>query len=334
MSDALLPVSNALRLILLLTLASCHWAIETPESPPVDDNVYRPKVKALSSPGLGEVRIRFDGEVNQRTSESPMSYELFDWENGTLVPFAVHLMPDYKTVQLFVTGITNHRHIGLTVSTVKDVSEVYTMTSASYDMAIDDSEVPQVSLELLGSTFLRLSFTEPITIKSNSFLVLDGLPATLSAVTYPLEGDSTTALVQLTNDLTLGTHQYEILSGKFQDYVGNSNQASTGSISLRPGTYHLPTLVAVNVLDLHRVRFIFSQAVIVSSDSFGYSATSHPKTASILARDVMRLNDWVIDATFGELDTDNAIYVVTNVTDYFLNTLDPNPTAKKATSVP
>ncbi|EGJ8650621.1 S-layer protein, partial [Salmonella enterica] len=220
----------------------------------------------VSADNLREVKVAFDGEVEEATATDETNYTI-DSDTGVDVTVkSASLSADKKVVTLTVEssvnkGFDNQKEYTLDVTNVRAAGKVITASDIAFTPV--DAALPVVqSAEALGNKAVKLTFSEPVvsTVNSNNFKI-DG-----AAVIGTTNVSGNTVILKLYTALSNAEHTINV-SG-VADYSGLVNTTTDHKFTVVEDTA-APTVANIVNATFESVTVQFSEPVDPATVSAG-----------------------------------------------------------------
>ncbi|WP_433922029.1 Ig-like domain-containing protein [Paenibacillus taichungensis] len=226
------------------------------------------KLQTVSADNLREVKVVFDGEVDEATATDESNYTI-DTDDGDAVNVkSAALSSDKKTVTLTVAnttnddkGFTNQKEYTIDVANVRAGSNVITASDVAFTPV--DAALPVANtVEALGNKAVKITFSEPVTsaVNSNNFKI-NG-----SAVVGTTDVSGNTVILKLYS--TLSTGEQTINVNGVADFSGLQSVSKDFKFNVVEDKT-APTVASVVSASFETVTLKFSEPVDPSTLSAG-----------------------------------------------------------------
>ncbi|MGE6668858.1 Ig-like domain-containing protein [Paenibacillus xylanexedens] len=225
------------------------------------------KLQTVSADNLREVKVAFDGEVDETTATDESNYTIENDGGGADVEVkSASLSSDKKTVTLTVesatdAGFTNQKEYTLDVANVRAGSKVITASDVAFTPV--DAALPVANtVEALGNKAVKITFSEPVksSVNANNFKI-DG-----SAVVGTTDVSGNTVILKLYSTQSTGEHTITV--DGVADYSGLLSISKDFKYNVVEDTA-APTIASVVSASFETVTLKFSEPVDPSTISAG-----------------------------------------------------------------
>jgi len=275
--------------------------------PPVTDAT---KVESVSADNLLQVKIKFDGKVDEFTASDATNYTI---NNGVEVKGAT-LSEDGKVVTLTLDTadgkhLKNQVEYKLSFNGVKAGSN--TLSLSAYAFTPVDNSLPEVTkVEALGNKTVKLTFSEPVKRPNISAFLIDG-----KQVLGPTPDVSTNVvIVKAFSAFNEGEHKIKV--NAVEDYAGFKSLSSEHSFAVVLDS-EAPTISEVVSATFEQVTLKFSEPVdpqTVNGNNVYWMVGSSKKPAAATPTQVSD-DTFTFDFTNNRIQYTTDLYV-TGVKDY------------------
>ncbi|MGG4126713.1 Ig-like domain-containing protein [Paenibacillus illinoisensis] len=224
------------------------------------------KLQTVSADNLREVKVVFDGEVEEATATDESNYTIETDEGAEVDVKSAALSSDKKTVTLTVesatdAGFTNQKEYTLDVANVRAGSNVITASDVAFTPV--DAALPVANtVEALGNKAVKITFSEPVksTVNANNFKI-DG-----SAVVGTTDVSGNTVILKLYSAQSTGEHTITVEG--VADFSGLLSISKEFKYNVVEDTA-APTIASVVNASFETVTLKFSEPVDPSTISAG-----------------------------------------------------------------
>lgn len=275
------------------------------------------KVTGVSADNLREVKVAFDGEVDQTTAEDAGNYDITSDTQQAVTVLSAALSSDKKTVTLTVKrtsdstntiGLDNQKEYKLTANNIRAGGAV--ISTSNFKFTPVDAALPVAnSAQALGNKAIKITFSEPVSAATANNFLIDG-----QAVVGTTNIAGNTVVLKLYSTLTNAEHTVTVRD--VTDFSGLKNVTTDLKFSVVEDK-QAPTIAKVEKATFEKVTLKFSESVdpsTVNASSVYWLQGSDKKYAS----DVRAISDDTYEFSFSSAN--RVLYTtdlyVTGVADY------------------